>query len=320
MENKKFKEHVSVLLSSYNGSDYLSLQIESILDQTWKNLSLYIRDDGSHCKSTLSVLKKYAKFKNITVEYGTNCGVFNSYMHLLRNCDLNSQYFSFSDQDDVWDQFKLEKAVRVLQSKQGESPTLPLMYFSAYFIGNSEAQIIHKSKLPGCIGWPEALVENFAPGFTIVLNRAARDLVCRHMPVGITLHDWWIYVLISACGKVVFDHDATVVHRRHSQNLTYFTEGRKRRFFQRWKRFKKGYTGVGYILNQAQILLLLYRNYIPSPYVSQIQEFIEHAKSPIMARLLYLLRLPFKRQSFIDRALFSLLFVCVASKNEKGKS
>ena len=43
METKK----VQILMSTYNGERFLAEQIESLLRQTWGNLEILIRDDGS---------------------------------------------------------------------------------------------------------------------------------------------------------------------------------------------------------------------------------------------------------------------------------
>ena len=43
MEMKK----VQILLSTYQGEQFLEEQIESLLAQTWKNIEILVRDDGS---------------------------------------------------------------------------------------------------------------------------------------------------------------------------------------------------------------------------------------------------------------------------------
>ena len=53
MEEKK----VTVLLSAYNGEKYIGEQIDSILNQTYQNIEIYVRDDGSKDK-TVEVLKE----------------------------------------------------------------------------------------------------------------------------------------------------------------------------------------------------------------------------------------------------------------------
>ncbi|MCV5888381.1 glycosyltransferase, partial [Escherichia coli] len=42
---------VDIIIATYNGEKYISEQVESILNQTYKNFHLYIRDDGSTDKT-----------------------------------------------------------------------------------------------------------------------------------------------------------------------------------------------------------------------------------------------------------------------------
>ena len=54
--NKK----VAVLISTYNGEKYLKEQFDSILKQTYPNIEIIVRDDGSK-DSTLEIIKEYQK-------------------------------------------------------------------------------------------------------------------------------------------------------------------------------------------------------------------------------------------------------------------
>lgn len=50
--------HVNILLATYNGSKYLKEQLDSLLAQSYPNITIYIRDDGS-TDDTIAILKKY---------------------------------------------------------------------------------------------------------------------------------------------------------------------------------------------------------------------------------------------------------------------
>ena len=59
---------VAILLSTYNGANYLSVQIDSILAQTYADWILYIRDDQS-TDNTDSVIQHYIeKHPNLSVK------------------------------------------------------------------------------------------------------------------------------------------------------------------------------------------------------------------------------------------------------------
>ena len=53
---------VSVAMATYNGEKYVKEQIESLLNQTYKNLEIYVRDDGSK-DNTINILEEYEKNK-----------------------------------------------------------------------------------------------------------------------------------------------------------------------------------------------------------------------------------------------------------------
>ena len=68
-------QQVQILMSTYNGEKYIRMQLDSILGQTYENLCLLIRDDGS-TDQTVSILEEYAKRDNrITYYTGKNIGV-----------------------------------------------------------------------------------------------------------------------------------------------------------------------------------------------------------------------------------------------------
>lgn len=51
---------VEILMATYNGEKYIKEQINSIINQTYTNWKLLIRDDGSKDK-TVEIIKEYEK-------------------------------------------------------------------------------------------------------------------------------------------------------------------------------------------------------------------------------------------------------------------
>ena len=111
---------VNVLLSAYNGEKYIREQIESILAQTYPNIELIIRDDGSKDR-TVEILKEYEqRYENINVVLEKNIGVTASFFSLIEKS--NSDNIAFADQDDIWLPQKIEVAVQKLEKR--EKPAL----------------------------------------------------------------------------------------------------------------------------------------------------------------------------------------------------
>ena len=204
-------------MSTYQGERYVDEQIRSILDQTWKTLSLVIRDDGS-ADATPDGLRAHMGSSRLRVEFGSNIGLFASFLRLLAHADPAATFYAFSDQDDHWMPDKVETAVNWFNAQPDQRT--PLLYCGRQIIADRNLRAIGKTPAwPRAPDWRNALVENIATGCTIVLNRPARDLILAvPMPSGLRYHDWWCYLVVSAFGRVHFDDVPHVLYRQHGRN------------------------------------------------------------------------------------------------------
>lgn len=209
--------NVSVLLSSYNGVDYIKEQIDSILQQEVNSfgLTLYVRDDGSK-DNTKIILKKYY-MSEAQLVFGDNVGVVASFLELLKSV-REVDYIAFADQDDYWMPNKINKAIGKLTNYQN----VPGLYCSRLDVVNSKLEHLFYSSIPNKkLELQNALVENIATGCTIVINKKAIELLRNNMPDpnNVVMHDWWFYLVISAFGKVVYDTESTILYRQHGNNV-----------------------------------------------------------------------------------------------------
>ena len=223
---------VNVLLSAYNGEKYIKAQIESILQQDYPNIELYIRDDGSK-DGTLEVLKEYENYENIHILKGKNKGFIKSFFSILEICS-NADYFAYADQDDVWFPEKISRAVEMLER---ESSKIPVLYFSNYDFYNSDLEFVaHQKTGKKCPTFCNAVVDCMPLGFTCVFNKKAWELMKQNIPKHSCGHDWWTYMVCQGMGKVIYDERPSVKYRRHNQNVS--AGGMSFFKFQIW-RFKK---------------------------------------------------------------------------------
>ena len=96
---------ISVIAPVYNGENYLSQSIESVLKQTYKNIEIIVVDDGSTDK-TADLVKTYLNQPNIRYIYQKNGGHGSAL-----NTGVSSatgEFLSFIDHDDLWDHRKLQ--------------------------------------------------------------------------------------------------------------------------------------------------------------------------------------------------------------------
>ena len=136
------EEQIDVLMATYNTSiNYLRLQINSILNQTYKNIKLIISDDCSTKKEVLEILKEYEKKDSRIKLYfqDKNLGYTKNFEFLLQKSSAN--YISFSDHDDIWYSNKLEESIKVLKEKD-----VDLIYCDAKQI-DENGKVLHNSYL-----------------------------------------------------------------------------------------------------------------------------------------------------------------------------
>lgn len=218
-------EEVTVLLSTYNGEKYLADQLNSILQQENVKVTVLARDDSS-TDSTINILKKY----NIQHYTGDNMGPKGSFFNLIQKVPLNTEYYAFSDQDDIWLKNKLFIGVQMLK-KYNDSPAV-------YFC---ERQVLSngvKGRVTQCneiIKFPNVYFKSVAAGCTIICNKAMMEILKKYTPTHIAMHDQWIIILATLFGNIHYDQNAYILYRLHSHNVVGIDKKYKRYtcFFKR---------------------------------------------------------------------------------------
>src|SRR5262245_37252938 len=118
---------VTILLCTYNGERFLRQQLESISGQSHHEWRLIISDDAS-CDATLAILGNYkAERLNGQVEIReqpNRPAAVANFIWLLTDSARESDYFACCEQDDVWRQSKLERALLWLESIPRERPAV----------------------------------------------------------------------------------------------------------------------------------------------------------------------------------------------------
>lgn len=213
--------HVGILMAVFNGGRFLSEQLGSIEAQNHRGWHLLVSDDGSSDDSP-GILSAFRPENRVTLLNGPGEGLARNFLSLLRaapQCLPDGSWLSFADQDDVWLPDRLSRGIAAL----GDVPhDVPALYFSNRWVADESLAIRGVSKtMFRQPGFRNALIQNIAPGNTILLNPAAARLVCDAAAEvdDIGMHDWWVYLLIAGAGGVVVnDEEPTVLYRQHRGN------------------------------------------------------------------------------------------------------
>lgn len=212
---------VAILLCTYHGQRYLAEQLDSFSAQTWSNWVVWASDDGSE-DGTHAVLDAYQKAwppGRLLVHRGPARGFVANFLSLACKSEIAADYYAFSDQDDIWEADRLDRALNWLKK---QPVNVPALYCSRTRYISKDGQDLGFSRLfKKPPSFRNALVQSIAGGNTMVFNRAAHGLLA-NTPSGkeIVSHDWWAYLLVSGCGgRVFYDPYPGVRYRQHGHNM-----------------------------------------------------------------------------------------------------
>lgn len=216
---------ISVLLAAYNGAFYIREQLDSIIEQTWKDIKIVISDDGS-TDGTLQAIKEYAarypEKISILESSGSSGKAWKNFFRLLTY--VEDGYVMFCDQDDVWLPDKVEltmKRMKKLERRYGAE--IPLLVHSDLKVVDRELKTIHESmavyqKLAvSHKSLNHYLVENNITGSTVMINHAFRRYFS-YVPEECVMHDWWLGLLASSFGKISYINQPLALYRQHGNN------------------------------------------------------------------------------------------------------
>jgi glycosyltransferase involved in cell wall biosynthesis len=212
---------LAILLCTYQGERFLADQLESIAEQSYADWKIWASDDGSQDR-TLAILDSYkgkwGKSK-ISVCSGPKKGFAANFLSLVCSESIVADYYAYSDQDDIWDKDKLQRALDWLASVP---KNVPALYCSRTQLVDEENNPIGFSPLfTKPPSFANALMQNVGGGNTMVFNNAARRLLQKAgTDIEVVTHDWWTYMVVSACGgQVHYDTRPSLRYRQHESNL-----------------------------------------------------------------------------------------------------
>ena len=256
---------VDVIVATYNGEKYLAEQLDSILGQTYKDIRIIVRDDGS-TDQTMDILDRYQKQypdKIVIVQDEVQCHSSRSnFMQAL--CYSNSEYVMFSDQDDYWLPEKIARTLSQMKKLEAESPKgTPLLVFCSYIPVDHDLKKISDQKS----GRQEAryqlalsnlLVQNYVHGCLMMINRALAEIMGNYEE-RILMHDWWAALLAAGCGKIAHFDEELMLYRQHGNNVVGSVNVKSFRYRIEKLRDRKTKTSMDQYIKQAE--LLKSRNY-----------------------------------------------------------
>ncbi|MFU2317861.1 glycosyltransferase [Rahnella sp. PCH160] len=215
------KPKIAVLFAAYNGIDWLSEQIESILNQSDVQITIFISVDLS-TDSTYEACQELSQvYDNIEIlKYGARFGgAGKNFLRLFVDVDFTGfDYISLADQDDIWLPTKLIDAINALNANTCDGYSSNVTAFwpdgKTCLIDKAQKQVAY-----------DFFFEPAGPGCTYVLtNRLANQFKHfvqenRHDAELVVAHDWLIYAYarFNNYGWYI-DKKPSMLYRQHANN------------------------------------------------------------------------------------------------------
>lgn len=213
---------IDVAMATYNGEQFISDQINSIIEQTHQDWVLYISDDGS-TDNTVSIIKDFAledsRIKLINID--RQGGVISNFNKALES--TSAEFIVLSDQDDLWPQDRLDILLAAIS--KDNSIKQPKLVFTDLTLINEAGETIAKSfykenklnPLENLRGY-NLLWKSTVYGCTTIMNRALLD-VALPIPVEVHMHDQWLAMKAHQNRGLEFIDVSTIMYRQHNNNV-----------------------------------------------------------------------------------------------------
>lgn len=224
---------VAVLIGSYNHEKYIISCLNSVLEQSYPNISIYISDDSSSDSTTVVInefIESYSGETAITVDLKKrNVGVADNYNSLISQAleDKDVEYIIPFAGDDLMLIDKVKRQIEALELNRD----IYLCYSNMqWFNSNTDKKILNhfnwlfqpSEKINKVIG--EAVI----PTPTLCIRRKALETI-RYNNQFRYVNDYLLAVEISLIGGVVYVPEVLVRYRKHGASImdtTLFLEER----------------------------------------------------------------------------------------------
>lgn len=323
--NKELKEEeinqVDILLSTYNGSKYLRELIDSIINQTYQNWQLIIRDDGSK-DDTFKIIQGFIKQFPEKIIYIDdqyyNLGPNQSFSKLMEYSNAN--YIMFCDQDDIWLNNKIELTIKKMLVLEGKYSDRPLLVHTDLTVVDKDLKIIFNSfwkyqKLnPECKNLNNIIIQNIVTGCSMMINKKLKELA-QPIPTDAIMHDWWIALVASIYSGIYEIESPSILYRQHNENNIGAKKYSFYYYITRLGKINESHKSNIKIIKQAEALLKCYKEILNKKQYKTLNSFSSIINKNKLNRLKDILIYRYRKHGLIRNIGFTITILLI--KKEK---
>ena len=214
---------ISVCMATFNGDKFIKVQLASILKQLSETDEIIISDDGSS-DETINIILAFSDSRIKLVhndlsqlqpaKQSKSYQVTKNFENALTYA--TGDYIFLSDQDDVWEDNKVEDCILLLKGKKCN-----LVVHDATVVDESGKVIApsYFEKVKSQTGFFKNIIKNSYLGCCMIFDR---NILLKSLPFpnNLIAHDIWIGLIAERNGKVAFLEKKLIRYQRHSAAVT----------------------------------------------------------------------------------------------------
>ncbi len=285
--------NISVAMATYNGSEYLLSQLDSIAAQTLLPEEIIICDDCSS-DETINIIEQHQLFKIIKLNVNEHrIGIVENFKKATTLCKFDN-FIAFADQDDIWLPTKLEKNYNALSALNCQN--LPALVYSDAIFVNKNGDIINNSFMKEMgidkfkHNFETVLFGSLMLGCTIMFNSKMREVLLT-LPTNANFnHDAWVSMASFSFGINYFIKEPLILYRKHEKNSTISAYKKINRFNKIKKLFENIFLKNNYLQGEISLAVAFKDKYdyvMSDLQKNKINKFVKMKTFPFLIKKIY---------------------------------
>lgn len=308
---------INIILAAYNGKKYIKEQIQSIIDNDYTNIKVWVFDDGS-TDGTDEIITEFEKeYPGRVIFYKNpeNKGLTRNFLEgvlmvskrIHEECPNQNikNYYMFSDQDDFWHKDKIKKTYqKTVSTEKKYGKNKPIAVYTDALVVDEHLNLINPSfhrsnKLDVTkTDFAHLLMENKLIGCTIMINQELVHMLGNKINEGIRFHDWWVALIAASFGHISYVKDATLSYRQHGNNIV-GDQSFKKYVINRLLNLKSQSSSIDKNILQAKLFYKIYGDILGSKEKEIIKNFININTQNWLSKRITVLKYGYLKTGFI---------------------
>ena len=296
---------VDIVMATYNGALYIREQLDSILNQTYKDFRVYIRDDGSK-DDTVNIIKDYQTRypeKIFLIADSVKCGSSRSnFIQAMKS--TTAEYVMFSDQDDYWLPEKIQHTLdKMTEMENRIGAEKPILVFGSYKpadenLNEKKDNPKNRQEAAYKLEFSNLLVQNYVQGCLMMVNRTLANCMGGYDDA-ILMHDWWAALIAAGGGAIEHIDEIMMLYRQHGDNVVGCVNVKSLKYRLNKMFDPKTRNSYKAILKQAMLLQHRCSDIMTDDNRKLLEEYIGLYRKGKIGRVLGLIRGDYLKSDFV---------------------